>query len=195
MQLHSISNLGARWSFVTASRPGRFIPGKDPPPAPVLIKYEQWWAPKPGRTFEIRQNFYPCRDSNPEKLKSHYNDYVTRVPRFALNFMYICLIGHGVKKDYWLVVVVMNSTRSLNSRRLHIEVCLFVNAACCCLLRRADHSPRGVLLSVGVSLWTIVCNNNPKHWTMFGWKNVGLWEKERKKEIQKEEFLTEFSEI
>jgi hypothetical protein len=40
---YSLFNFGARWAELSAPRPGRFIPGKDP----VLFISEAEWAPGP----------------------------------------------------------------------------------------------------------------------------------------------------
>ena len=53
--------------------------------------------------------------------------------------------------------------------RIPLRVWMFISFECCVLLqvegplRRADHSPRGVVPSVSVSSYVIICNSNPLH--------------------------------
>jgi hypothetical protein len=63
-----------------------------------------------------------------------------------------------------------------------MNVCLLCDVVKHTPLRRADHSSRGVLPSVGASLCVIRCNNNPLHLQWERQTEAGLTKEGRKKE-------------
>jgi hypothetical protein len=105
---------GGEWS---ASRPGRFTPGKEPP---VLIRKEVGWTPEPVWTTWRRENTWPYRDSNSEPLGRL--DRSQSLSRLLISvhkyYLLICSSSELIKPlriGHWLYVRIQPSRTRLES--------------------------------------------------------------------------------
>jgi hypothetical protein len=114
--------LGGEWS---ASRPGRFIPGKE---LPVPIVQEVGWTPGPVWTTWRSNNSWPYRDSNlnlsvVQPVASRYTDCA--IPAILLfikrRFLFLRASDCTTVGKKWIGKDVKEGCPSLFYRRIYLE--------------------------------------------------------------------------